>query len=672
MFLQFALVVVLALSGIASPSFRAQGSSGREKGVDRIVAGASARTVTAGLSGATGVPSDGVVLKDVNIVVPPVGPSSTVAAPNAPLEAQAAPGVVVADQLVAPKRVESEVVKATGYQTLGVTWPKNASVGNLGGQVRTRTNGKWSGWVALEPSDSAPDPGTAEAAHAVRGGTDPVSIGKADAVQLAFTASAKGGPKGLSLALIASPEKPASDGVVVSNAVDATAGGPTAGGSTAGGAATIQTVAFSGVAIQAAATAPRIISRAAWGAPAQRCTPGVASALVGATLHHTAGLNTYTTIAGAEAQIRGDAAFHLSLGWCDLGYNFVVDKWGNIYEGRKNSMTQAVVGAHAGGFNTGTVGVALLGTYNAAPSAAAQRSVAQIIGWRLGAYGVNPNTSMVYYTGDGGVGVRFKNRNVALPRVFGHRDVWFTACPGNGGYSALPNIRALASSFSYAQRFTQARSVVNALYQDLLLRQVDPAGLQTWSSMLAGGASQAGLVMSLTRSREYVQLRVGQAYTQVLARSPSAGDLAGWSGQILSGHVLVDDVQRRFYSSQEFWNRSGGTDAGFVANLYTSTLSDPSNLGTKRVATSAEVIYWVAKVKLNGRAWVVDQIWFSMEAAKYRAGKYYLLFLKRTADPAGQTGWARVLLAQAEGAVRVGIAGSREYRLLAFQRYPVL
>ena len=214
--------------------------------------------------------------------------------------------------------------------------------------------------------------------------------------------------------------------------------------------------------------------------------------------------------------------------------------------------------------------------------------------------------------------------NVTLPRVSGHRDVWLTTCPGNGGYAALPNIRAMASSFSYAQRFTQARSVVSALYKDLLLRDVDLAGLQSWSAMLAGGGNQAALVASLTRSKEYDQLRVGQAYQQVLGRSPEPGGLAGWSSQILAGAVPVDDVQRRFYSSQEFLNRSGGTDAGMVAKLYTSIL------GAKRVATLAEVDFWVAKVKANGRSWVVDQIWFSMEAASARAGAYYLLFLKRT------------------------------------------
>ena len=532
MFLQLALALVLALSGLVTPA-PARDSSAHQGGAVAQTASASSAT-TKGLPSAAGAPSDGVVLKNVDIVVPPVQPSGTVAAPNAPLEAQATPGVVVADQLVAPKRVESEVVKATGYQTLGVSWPKNASVGDLGSQFRTRTNGKWSGWVALEPTDAAPDPGSADAAHAVRGGTDPVSIGSADAVQLAFTASAKGGPKGMSLALIDSPEKPASDGVVVSNAVDSTTGGSTTGGSTTGGStaaseAIIQTVAFSGAAVQAAATAPRIISRAAWGAPAQRCTPGVASTLVGAAVHHTAGSNTYTTIAGSEAQIRGDAAFHLSLGWCDLGYNFVVDKWGNIYEGRANSLTQAVIGAHAGGFNTGTVGVAMLGTYTSVnPTPAMQSAVARIIGWRLGAYGVDPKTSMSYhFAGVPGDGQRYHNVTVTLPRVSGHRDVWLTACPGNGGYAALPNIRAMASSFGYALRFTQARSVVKSLYTDLLNRPVDSSGLATWSALLAGGTGQPALAAALTKSREHGQPRGGKAYLECLGGQRDAGGVRG-------------------------------------------------------------------------------------------------------------------------------------------------
>ena len=207
-----------------------------------------------------------------------------------------------------------------------------------------------------------------------------------------------------------------------------------------------------------------------------------------------------------------------------------------------------------------------------------------------------------------------------------------------------------------------AQSVVKALYQDLLVRPVDAGGLQGWSAMLAGGTSQAALVASLTRSSEYVQLRVRQAYLEVLGRSPSGGDLAAWTALILGGRIPVDDVQRRFFSSQEFVNMSGGTNPGFVANMYQSILGRP--------AGQAEVNSWVAQINAHGRAWVVDQIWFSTEAASARAGAYYDLFLKRTADPAGRAGWGRVLLTQGEGAVRIGIAGSLEYRLLALTRFP--
>lgn len=83
-------------------------------------------------------------------------------------------------------------------------------------------------------------------------------------------------------------------------------------------------------------------------------------------LHHTAGTNSCSTVAQTQAQIRGDA-LHLS-GRCDISDDFIVDTWGNIDEGRANSMSEVVMGAHAGGFNTGTLGVATLGTYDGVPS----------------------------------------------------------------------------------------------------------------------------------------------------------------------------------------------------------------------------------------------------------------------------------------------------------------
>ena len=208
----------------------------------------------------------------------------------------------------------------------------------------------------------------------------------------------------------------------------------------------------------------------------------------------------------------------------------------------------------------------------------------------------------------------------------------------------------------------QIQAVVKAMYADLLLRDVDPAGLASWSGMLAAGASQAALVNSLTGSDEYINLRVRQAYEEVLGREPEPGGVEGWRQEIVAGRATVDDVKRRFYDTQEYYNISGGTPAGYVALLYQTAF--------ERAGSPAEVAYWSGQIPVIGRGAVVDGIWMSLEAAKYRAGKYYVTFLKRSADQGGQDYWGHVLLASGEGAVRTGIAGSDEYRALAVTRFP--
>jgi hypothetical protein len=558
------------------------------------------------------------------------------------------PDVMVVDEVVAD-RVAGAAVDTGTFQTLGVTWPDGADAGELAPQVRVRSDGQWSEWIDLETDSEAPDPGTADATNALRGGTDPMWVGDADAVQLSFAATPEGGPDDLTLVLVGSEEVPPATG-------DAIVGSSTAADMT------VQTAAFAESLAAAPSLALRVISRAEWGARAQVCTPDVATQLVGAAVHHTAGSNNYGTIAEAMQQIRNDQRYHIEgRGWCDLGYNFVVDKWGNIYEGRANSLVQPVIGVHSGGFNTGTVGVSMLGTFDAVPPAATQQSVAQIIGWRLGAYGVNPTGSMSYATGVG-ENSRFQNETVTLPRVFGHRDVAYTACPGNGGYAALPTIRAIADSYSYGERFRQANAVVKALYEDLLRRGVDPDGLTTWGSLLVTGVGGPTLVATLTGSDEYIRLRIRQAYLEVLGREPEPEGVENWYWAIRTGRATVDDVQRKFFSSAEFMFRAGGTNEGYVRRMYTSTLG--------RAPSPSEVAYWVALIGQQGRERVTDAIWFSNEAAMYRAGAYYQTFLKRAPDAAGQATWARVLLTSGEGAVRIGIAGSEEYRWRAVLRYP--
>lgn len=208
----------------------------------------------------------------------------------------------------------------------------------------------------------------------------------------------------------------------------------------------------------------------------------------------------------------------------------------------------------------------------------------------------------------------------------------------------------------------EAQAVVKALYQDLLLRPVDPGGLSTWTLKLLTGTSQSELVRFLTNSEEYIRLRITQAYQEVLGRTPDPDGMTHWRTEIGAGRATVDDVKRRFYDSQEYYNISGGTPQGYIELLYRTMF--------ERDASAWEVEYWTAKIGEIGRSRVVDSIWFSMEAAMYRAGNYYRVFLQREPDRTGQEHWARVLLTSGEGAVRMGIAGSLEYKLLAIRRFP--
>lgn len=664
MIMRLALAVVVAATGTGVPTLSPASPASPP---------ASPTTVQTS-TGAPGAPTpaaaqaaaDDTTVTHLDVVVPAVDASGRVQGTPSRQGMLTAGDDVVADD-VAQGRVSTDVVDAGDFQTLGVTWPAEADGADLGLEVRTRAeDGSWSAWVPLAAADDAPDEGTADALHGVRAGTPSLWVGDADAVQLSFAATPEGGPADLRLTLVDVPAiEPAADATVDESAVEQTAG-------TAGTAATVTTALLStdaqaattvSTAVPMAGPVPRIISRAEWGARPQVCTPDVASrGLVGAVLHHTAGPNTYSTVSQAMQQIQGDQRYHIEgRQWCDIGYNFIVDKWGNIYEGRAGSLTQAVIGVHAGGFNTGTVGVSMLGTYDAVPPPAVQTAVGQIIGFRLAAYNVDPQGSMIYRTG-AGENSKFRNQDVALPRVFGHRDVGYTACPGNGGYAAIPNIRAIARPYYDAQMYAQSQSVVKALYQDLLGRGPDPTGLTGWTSALMSGVSQAALVESLTRSDEYINLRVRKAYDEVLGRAPDPEGARGWLVAIRNRQATVDDVQRRFYDSTEYFTIAGGTQEGYVQRLYTTML--------RRGASQAEVADWVARMDVHGRAWVVDQIWFSMEAARVRAGDYYRTFLGRGPDPTGQTAWAQVLLVQGEGAVRNGIAGSTEYRLRAVARFP--
>ncbi|MCP9486672.1 MAG: N-acetylmuramoyl-L-alanine amidase [Gaiellaceae bacterium MAG52_C11] len=186
------------------------------------------------------------------------------------------------------------------------------------------------------------------------------------------------------------------------------------------------------------AGAPAIMPRAGWKADESivRSKPALASELRIAIVHHTAGANGYDA-AQSAAIVRAIQVYHVKgNGWNDIGYNFLVDRFGKVFEGRGGGIDENVVGAHAEGFNTGSVGVAVLGEYGSlAVAQAARDSLARLLAWRLDAAHIDPLSTLSFISNGN---QRFPSGvPVFLRVVSGHRDTGFTDCPGTALYSLL-------------------------------------------------------------------------------------------------------------------------------------------------------------------------------------------------------------------------------------------
>jgi uncharacterized protein with LGFP repeats len=193
---------------------------------------------------------------------------------------------------------------------------------------------------------------------------------------------------------------------------------------------------------------PEVVSRERWEADEDiRCAePRYDGAVVAATVHHTAGSNSYDPDDSAR-MVRGIYAYHAkTLGWCDIGYNALVDKYGRVFEGRYGGLDAAVHGAHAGGFNTGTFGVAILGELTSAePTDGSLDALSGIVAWKFALSQVDPAGTVVLTSAGGGTAKYPIGTPVQLRTIFGHRDVGDTECPGDNGYAALSRIRQRVS-----------------------------------------------------------------------------------------------------------------------------------------------------------------------------------------------------------------------------------
>ncbi|MFD3617747.1 peptidoglycan recognition protein [Streptomyces sp. NPDC058676] len=392
------------------------------------------------------------------------------------------------------------------FSLVGVVWD-DPDV-ELHGQVQVRTReagtGTWSGWQHLEThnSDHAADPDSAERTSGrVRGATAPLWVGGSDGVEVRVRADAEPravrveetarGPRtataavplptGMRLELVdpGAPDDPPraapADAAGAPRADIPTAEPAQALAATDASAANTDLAPLGATEIPSLTRdeterqlftprttelaegqrvkpkigpRPRIVTRRGWGAneSLRERTFVYTKKVKAAFVHHTASGNGYRC-AQAPSVIRGIYRYHvLSMGWRDIGYNFLVDKCGNIYEGRAGGAAKPVMGAHTLGFNTNSMGIAVLGSFGTKkPSAAAVKALARLTAWKLGLYGANPRGKT--YLKSGGGNLYPKGKKVRLNVISGHRDGFSTACPGYRLYRKLGTTRSTAARY---------------------------------------------------------------------------------------------------------------------------------------------------------------------------------------------------------------------------------
>ncbi|MFI9150989.1 peptidoglycan recognition protein [Streptomyces sp. NPDC053367] len=338
------------------------------------------------------------------------------------------------------------------FSLVGVTW--TGALKKLDGTAQVRTHslrtGEWGPWYDLELDISPPDKPDAD----MRGASAPMWVGPSDGVEVQVRhedGSTGVLPKGLEVSLV--------DPGVVTEAETKMEAPQPAAFAVAGTSA--QTTAATA---EAAGTVPQppVVSRAEWGADETRSPdPSEYNADVKAVfVHHTTGADY--DCSESPALVRGIYAYHTEPddpatpnvkegnGWNDLGYHFLVDKCGTVFEGRKGGIDKPVLGAHTYGFNRESTGIAVLGNYVSGPATdAALEAVSRVAAWKLSLYGADPagkvdlnaGASQTNYMGKTFVaGTRY-----TFDRISGHRDGYNSECPGSALYAQLPKIRTWAA-----------------------------------------------------------------------------------------------------------------------------------------------------------------------------------------------------------------------------------
>ncbi|EWS82068.1 hypothetical protein BF93_14540 [Brachybacterium phenoliresistens] len=319
---------------------------------------------------------------------------------------------------------------------VGLTWDADDAAGaDVAARVRGRSvGGGWGDWHDLEP---AIDPDTGDEAP----GTEIAWLGPVDALE--FRAEFDGSDATAAMtAHVLTTSEASTDSSMRPDAEDAVATLSSTRATTA------STLSSTDPTTPLLMGAPAIIRRATWGADETltRATTGH-DEMRSVVVHHTAGTNSYTRTQSAQI-LRGILEYHTqTLGWADVGYNILIDKYGQIFEGRAGGLHRVVEGAHARGYNSRTAGISVMGDYSstAVPSAVVS-AVGRIAGWKLLGSFLDDAHGSARFTVTASNVVHATGSTVSLPRIFAHRDVNYTDCPGDRLYAQLDAIRDIAQT----------------------------------------------------------------------------------------------------------------------------------------------------------------------------------------------------------------------------------
>ena len=381
-----------------------------------------------------------------------------------------------------PDKAVTPPARVHGYATVGVTWDATDRLEDdeIAVAVRSLKDGVWTQWQEL-PYDAGhgPDPGSDEAMHS-RNGTDALVVGDVDDVQVkAVTSEGVALPDQMSLSIVDPGEttavvrqQPAIDTARLASASTATEGtdpaepvDPADPTDPVDPVEPVEPVDEGAELVGTPADVtprPKIFSRAQWGADERMRDKGSLRyfEVHAGFVHHTVNANGYTK-EQVPSILRGIYAYHTqSRGWSDVGYNFLVDRFGRIWEGRYGGVDRPVVGAHTLGYNDHAFAMSAIGNFEtaAAPDAMV-KAYGRLFAWKLSLHGISASSKKQWVY------------NKWMPAINGHRDAGQTACPGKNLYAKLGTIRQLAAANQrpFTSR-TKDADLAGSRWPDLVVR----------------------------------------------------------------------------------------------------------------------------------------------------------------------------------------------------------